>query len=163
MPEMTGNQATVDQRGAIVSALRGVLMASRSFRSLVSQLQDSVGGYTTSIVYETSGATLTRVQPKSQGATIFFNPSDQGKIWTGGSGGRHVRGSTTPVTAMAHEFGHAYDGRIGGFLYHHPGSRKDEKLLEMRGVWYENVFRREAGMLSRDCYYLCGNSYPYRK
>jgi hypothetical protein len=81
---------------------------------------------------------------------IFINPDRLGSIMTGGSTGTSRSQKETLETAIAHEVYHGWEVQHG----HWGGG----EWREVRATRFENLYRREAGLPSRDCYFLCDDA-----
>ena len=89
---------------------------------------------------------------KSHFPSMWFNPRDLGNIWQGGSfnpGGRSKLKREQADAVLAHELFHGYDHATG------VSDMLTNDQMELRAWRFENVYRREAGLPSRDCYFQC--------
>jgi hypothetical protein len=83
-------------------------------------------------------------------ALIFANPDRLGSIMTGGTTGISRSQKEALDTAVVHELYHGWEIQHG----HWGGG----EWREVRATRFENLYRREAGLLSRDCYFLCDDT-----
>ena len=137
-----------------VKLLTGVLTKSESVRVMFGRMLSSshrsalvVLDKGPSFTSQIGGDTPDSTNGTGAGALIFFNPTDLGNIMLGGSRGVSHKGPEDPEAGLAHELYHGWEvqtGQWGGGTW-----------AEVRAVRFENTFRLQANMPSRDCYFLC--------
>lgn len=162
-------EATSDDMKTLRHYLLSALTSSSSFRHRFGMLLMASNSFMpghTFLFLSNTGGDATRHEreevPNGNGAhkqlfekiaVVYFNPKDTGEVWQGGlfrAGGQRGGMSrllpSTPESGLVHELAHAYMWITG----HSEGiSGKEE---EIEATQFENVYRREAGEMSRDAY-----------
>jgi RHS repeat-associated protein len=152
--ELTAGQAAV-LRHWLLKALTNSPSLRHAFSMLLMSDNAFIAGYTF-LFLSNKGESETRYarDPKSKApvAKVFFNPADVGSVWQGKlfqaggrAGGKSTLAPSTPDAGLAHELGHAYLLSSGKAS---PNNKKDE----LAATAFENMYRREAGQMSRDKY-----------
>jgi hypothetical protein len=88
-------------------------------------------------------------------ALIYFspNPGHEGTVMVGGKQGHSHEADEDLAAGLVHELFHGWEIQTG-----HYSPANNNYLSEVRAVGFENAFRAQAGMPSRDCYFICGSN-----
>jgi hypothetical protein len=147
------DELTPAQANELGNWLRTALTRSSALREVVGALIE--GAKQTVLLLTGSGETGGRAGTDNN-FFIFFNPRDVGAIWQGGffnPGGRSRQQQEQPDAVLAHELFHGYMS----------ATRQDESMSRRqkeKAAWdFENIYRRQAGLPSRDCYFKCAGNY----
>lgn len=137
--------------------LMNILVKSASLREKFTTLLNA--SQISNLVFAESGDSYSTTFADNGEPVTYWNPNRNDAIWIGGHwgyggspGGPSMYGHQDPGAVLAHELFHMH-GRV-------VGTHSNNSDLEETRAWkFENTYRSEAGLPSRDCYFRCAASH----